>query len=41
MTVQPTAQNVANLNGGASDPARPGRRLRNASVLGLRTVVAF
>ena len=40
-TVQPTAQYVANLNGGADDPARPGRRLPNAVVLGLRTVVAF
>ncbi len=39
--VQPTAQYVANLNGGAADPARPGRRLPNAVVLGLRTGVTF
>lgn len=39
--VQPSAQYVVNLNGGSSDPARPGRRLRNAVVLGLRTGISF
>lgn len=39
--VQPTAQSVANLNGGAAGPARQSRHLPNALVLGLRTGVTF
>ena len=42
-TVQPNFQYIIRPGGGASDPlgTNPGRALRNASVLGLRTVVKF
>ncbi|HYZ61339.1 MAG TPA: carbohydrate porin, partial [Acetobacteraceae bacterium] len=39
--VQPSAQYVFNLNGGVSDPLRPGKRLGDAAVLILRTAVTF
>lgn len=39
--VQPNAQYVFNLNGGVDDPRRPGRRVNDALVLGLRTAITF
>ncbi len=39
--VQPTAQYVFNINGGTLDPTRPGKRIGDALVLGLRTAVTF
>lgn len=42
-TVQPNLQYMVRPGGGATDPLgqTPGRRLRNATVVGLRTVVKF
>lgn len=39
--VQPNAQYVFNINGGVEDPRRPGRRVNDALVLGLRTAITF
>jgi len=39
--VQPSAQYLFNLNGGVVDPKRPGRRLGDAAVFGVRTNVTF
>ena len=39
--VQPTAQHVFNLNAGVPDPRRPGKRLGDAAVFGLRTAITF
>ena len=39
--VQPTAQYVFNILGGVNDPARPGKRIPDAAVLGLRTSITF
>ncbi len=39
--VQPTFQYVFNLNGGVPNPNRPGRRLGDAAVLGIRTGITF
>ena len=39
--VQPTAQYVFNLNAGVPDPRRPGKRLGDAAVFGLRTAITF
>lgn len=39
--LQPTAQYVFDLNGGVLDPRRPGKRLGDAAVFGLRTSVTF
>ena len=41
LKVEPFFQYVIHPGGGAPDPDRPGRRLRNASIFGLRTVVDF
>jgi len=39
--VQPTVQYVFNLNGGVPNPQQPLKRLPDAVVLGLRTVITF
>jgi porin len=39
--LQPDFQYVVNPGGGILDPSRPGRRVRDAAVLGLRTAVTF
>jgi porin len=39
--LQPDFQYVFNPGGSIPDPARPGRRIRDAAVLGLRTTVTF
>lgn len=39
--VQPTAQYLSNLGGGARNSEQPGKRLGNSAVLGLRTAVTF
>ncbi len=39
--VQPTAQYVFNLNGGVPNPQQPGKRLGDAVVLGLRTIITL
>ena len=39
--VQPSAQYVFDLNGGVRNPANPQRRLGDAAVFGLRTLVTF
>ncbi len=41
LVVQPTAQYITNLNGGAQNPAQPGKRLGDAAVFGLRTEITF
>ena len=39
--VQPTAQYILNPNGGVPNPADPRKRLGDAAVFGLRTVITF
>lgn len=41
LNVQPFFQYIARPGGGDEDPDRPGRRLRDAKVVGVRTQVAF
>ena len=39
--VQPDLQVVVNPGGGVADPKRPGKRIGDAAVLGVRSVVTF
>ena len=39
--VQPDVQYVFNPGGGIPDPNYPGRRIRDAAVVGLRTAITF
>ena len=39
--LQPTVQYAFNLNGGVPNPQQPSKRLPDATVLGLRTVITF
>ena len=41
LQVQPTAQYLFNLNGGVVDPVRPGKRLGDAAVFGVRSGITF